>query len=166
MSHDFFRDWSKLLLLCDVPFRPISGGFTSYPLSSPVTEWLMPLLNGENQGKNSCAWVLCLYPLPTVTHRYPYGHCPRHCTAQHTQQASLREKHFGPPLPVCIFLLKYTHSQAQRGEECLALLRWLSGRSTTPFSGNSTKVLEQLFQFLIQALQTEDQVTFLSSHQH
>lgn len=87
-------------------------------------------------------------------------------TALHAQQASKGEKHFISPLPLCIFLLKYTHSQAQRGEECLALLQWLSGRSTAPFSGNSTRVLEQLFQFLIQALETEDQVTFLSSHQH
>lgn len=46
-----------------------------------------------------------------------------HSTALHTQQASQGEKHFNSLLPVCIFLLKYTHLQAQRGEECLALLR-------------------------------------------
>lgn len=105
--------------------------------------------------------VLCAYiPLPGITHWYPCS------MALHIQQASQGEKHFSSLLPVCIFLLKYAHLQAQRGEECLALLRWPSGRSTAPFSGNLTRILEQLFQFLIQVLETEDQVTFLSSHQH
>lgn len=78
----------------------------------------MSLLNRDI----SCAQAF----VPASLHQPPHRDIPvgaAHSTALHTQQASRGEKHFSSLLPGCIFLLKYTHLQAQRGEECLALLR-------------------------------------------
>lgn len=102
------------------------------------------------------------HPLPAITHRCPCGHCLRHSSAH---SASISGRGIFQLPAACAYFTSQIHTLSKRGEECLALLRWLSGRSTTPFSGNSIGVLEQLFQFLIQALEMEDQVTFLSSHQ-
>lgn len=78
----------------------------------------MPLLSKDI----SCAQAL----VPVSLHQPSHTDIPMDAacgTAPHTQQASQGEKHFSSLLPVSIFLLRYTHLQAQRGEECLALLR-------------------------------------------
>lgn len=110
----------------------------------------------------SCVCTPC-QPSHTDIPSGPASSTALHCTlGKHHRVKSILV-----PCCLCAFSFSNAHTHMlKRGKECLALLRWLSGRSTALFSGNSTRVLQQLFQFLIRALETEDQVTFLSSHQH
>lgn len=155
MSHDFFRNC--LLLLCDVTFSPF---LVALPRIFCQALWQSDWCH--------CSTEKIREETPPARPPLASHHTPMSLRALPLAQRCTLCKHLGErniSAPCCVYFTSQIHTLSKRGEECLALLRWLSGRSTTPFSGNSIGVLEQLFQFLIQALEMEDQVTFLSSHQ-
>lgn len=125
----FLQALNSLLLLYDRPCSPISGGFTSHCLSSPVTEWLMSLLNRDI----SCAQafvpaslhhhhtVISLWVLPTA----------QPCTLSR----HLREKSISVPCCLGVFSFSNTHT-----------CRLKEGRNVWHFCGDH--LAEALLRFL------------------
>lgn len=140
---------NQLLLLCDGPFSPLSGGFTSYLPSSPVMEWIMPLLR-EKATKN----LLHLSPAsaPRASHHTLIS--PRalpailHCrlSEHHRVKSSL------VPCCLCAFSFSNAHTHAQKREG-------MSGTSAVTIWQKHGSIFWQLYQGLRTIISVPDSST-------